>query len=565
MASTPKDEAAVSRELAALLLNLHDSNGGIARSSHASSTISNITTTNKSNVASTTASDFNKAEDLSLKSVAETAIDLTKAKPEITLTPTMPASITKLVKGTGASNNGLSAASNSGMTVTKTSVKATNYPSASSNGIMPATSTASSNNGYSSAASYPFYPSLASMASLSPTLAMNSNYLLQNLLLGKFQQIANSSSNSSSSNNTQSSSSASTANNGASTSVSSNMALPTHPLPAQTLSLPASKPPASVLKTAASSTPGSGNSNSSAMSNGSNGHDRAAGSYNLQLMADTASGSNGGGTSSSTSSMPASSSSAANNAGGGPTSQIDIPYMCRQIVTLLNGLLFHQHNLNNPNVELNVHTQLGAIYARLQEVVVMVEQAKKQQEAIKVTAATASAVAKKDEKHLKDNKQKEEEKIAKHIHEYQRLLQKQHEKNTKSQSDLVTQVTNDLKSQNAVGAAQAAVVSAAVQAVSAVASSVTANSTGDQVDVVDSMQETDNLASDLVSMKNRRRGRPPKNSNIDLSYSPPEKKLRMPLADVAGNPHQQPEIGSTGKYSMANSSINNDPTSPMVE
>ena len=80
---------------------------------------------------------------------------------------------------------------------------------------------------------------------------------------------------------------------------------------------------------------------------------------------------------------------------------IDIPYMCRQIVTLLNGLLFHQHNLNNHAVELNVHTQLGAIYTRLQEVVVMVEQAKKQQEAIKVTAATASAVAKKDEKHLK--------------------------------------------------------------------------------------------------------------------------------------------------------------------
>ena len=433
MASTPKDEAAVSRELAALLLNLHDSNGGIARSSHASSTISNITTTNKSNVASTTASDFNKAEDLSLKSVAETAIDLTKAKPEITLTPTMPASITKLVKGTAVSNNGLS---NSGVTVTKTSVKAPNYPSASSNGIMPATSTASSNNGYSSAAaaaSYPFYPSLASMASLSPTLAMNSNYLLQNLLLGKFQQIANSSSNSSSSNNTQSSSSASTANNGASTSVSSNMALPTHPLPAQTLSLPASKPPASVLKTAASSTPGSGNSTSSAMSNG---HDRAAGSYNLQLMADTASGSNGGGTSSSTSSMPASSSSAANNAGGGPTSQIDIPYMCRQIVTLLNGLLFHQHNLNNPNVELNVHTQLGAIYARLQEVVVMVEQAKKQQEATTsmLKGSSSSNTSSSGSNNKKESvgggsvvDSKTEEKIAKHIHEYQRALLKQHE------------------------------------------------------------------------------------------------------------------------------------------
>merc|ERR1712045_925859 len=122
-------------------------------------------------------------------------------------------------------------------------------------------------------------------------------------------------------------------------------------------------------------------------------------------MADAASGSNG--TSASSSAMPASSSAA--TSAGGPTSQIDIPYMCRQIVTLLNGLLFHQHNLNNPNVELNVHTQLGAIYTRLQEVVVMVEQAKKQQEAAKVAAATVAAVAKKEEKHLKDTKQKEEE------------------------------------------------------------------------------------------------------------------------------------------------------------
>ena len=53
----------------------------------------------------------------------------------------------------------------------------------------------------------------------------------------------------------------------------------------------------------------------------------------------------------------------------------------------------------------------------------------------------------------------------------------------------------------------------------------------DQVDVVDSMQEDNNSASDLASMKNRRRGRPPKNSNMDLSYSPPEKKLRMPLGE----------------------------------
>ena len=126
----------------------------------------------------------------------------------------------------------------------------------------------------------------------------------------------------------------------------------------------------------------------------------------------------------------------------------------------------------------------------------------------------------------------------------------------------MAQVTNDLKSQSA--AAQAQAVSAAVQAAAAQAS--------DQVDVVDSMQEgcDNNSASDLASMKNRRRGRPPKNSNMDLSYSPPEKKLRMPLTEASpasasnGNPHQQPEIGSTGKYSMSSNGVSNDPTSPTV-
>lgn len=213
---------------------------------------------------------------------------------------------------------------------------------------------------------------------------------------------------------------------------------------------------------------------------------------------------------------------------------IDIPYMCRQIVTLLNGLLFHQHNLNNHTVEMNVHTQLGAIYTRLQEVVVMVEQAKKQQEAAKLAAATVAAVAKKEEKHLKDTKLKEEEKIAKHIHEYQRLLQKQHEQCTKTQSDLVTQATSDLKCQSGLSAAACAAGSSSMKT-TAVMESTANTATGDQVDVVDSMQE-DNLAPDLVSIKNRRRGRPPKNSNTDLSYSPPEKKLRMPQVDVGGNP-----------------------------
>ena len=391
-ASNVKDEAAVSRELAALLLNLHDSNGRLGPQQsqpHNSAASINVP----------------KAEDLSLKSSVETAIDLTKSKPEITLTPTMPASITKLVKGHNNSNNSSSGSNNgsSGVTVTKTSVKAPSYPASSASG---GSGSAAAQAQSAAASAYPFYPSLASMTSLSPTLAMNSNYLLHNLLLGKFQQIANSS-NSASTASTASPASASTAvggsgNSGAagsttSTTVSSqNMAsLPTHPLPAQALTMPTSKPPASVLKSASSQQSATSNGTSGSRSATSSNAAAAVAAANAAAAESAAAvAANAAGYSSLQLLSDTSSASASANG-------LDIPYMCRQIVTLLNGLLFHQHNLNNHTVEMNVHTQLGAIYTRLQEVVVMVEQAKKQQEAAKVAAATVAAVAKKEEKHLK--------------------------------------------------------------------------------------------------------------------------------------------------------------------
>ena len=515
LTSMPKDEAAVSRELAALLLNLHDSNGS-ARS-HVS---------NKASSTTVSSTDFNKAEDLSLKNTVETAIDLTKAKPEITLTPTMPASITKLVKGSNGSYSSTSSTTSSGVTVTKTNVKAPSYPTSAASNIPASTA-----NGYSaaaaSAAAYPFYPSLASMASLSPTLAMNSNYLLQNLLLGKFQQIANSSSGSNKEGSTTTSANT-TSSTAAASNVSSSMALPTHPLPAQALSLPASKPPASVLKTATST------NSAGTVSNGGN--------YNLQLLSES---------STSTSSNPATSATVASNPSSGSTgSSIDIPYMCRQIVTLLNGLLFHQHNLNNPSVELNVHTQLGAIYQRLQEVVVMVEQAKKQQEAtvnlLKSSAAVSAAAGLSSGKTDADSKT--EEKIAKHIHEYQRALLKQHEDNNKEAVATSAAAVDYLKKQqqqqqqqqqsqvNGAGGSSSG-IEAVIQ---------------HQVDVVDSHGEESSseanaaaaaaAAAAAVALKNRRRGRPPKNSNLDLSYSPPEKKLKSDLQPQPS--HQQPESSS---------------------
>ncbi len=144
---------------------------------------------------------------------------MTKAKPEITLTPTMPASITKLVKGHQLQSSCSSTPSES-VTVTKTNISKTgNYYGGSGTKTGSATGSASATSGSSS---YPFYPSLASMTSLSPTLAMNSNYLLQNLLLGKMQQIANS---------------AAAATVSATTSATT-ASLPTQPLPAQALSLP---------------------------------------------------------------------------------------------------------------------------------------------------------------------------------------------------------------------------------------------------------------------------------------------------------------------------------------
>ena len=45
-----------------------------------------------------------------------------------------------------------------------------------------------------------------------------------------------------------------------------------------------------------------------------------------------------------------------------------------------------------------------------------------------------------------------------------------------------------------------------------------------QVEVVD--DSTSEAESSANSLRGRRRGRPPKNSNLDLSYSPPEKRAR---------------------------------------
>ena len=103
----------------------------------------------------------------------------------------------------------------------------------------------------------------------------------------------------------------------------------------------------------------------------------------------------------------------------------NIPLLCGQIVAQLNGLLFLVHGLNQPPIELNLQSQLVAIYTRLQEVVAMVEAAKKQEEENKGIQKTLEK--------MKENKMKEEESIAKQLQDYQRALLQQHQEAASSQ------------------------------------------------------------------------------------------------------------------------------------
>ncbi len=448
-AASSRDENAVNREIATLLLNLHSSRSDPLPAPGASAT-----------TPAAASSGLPKAEDLSVKS-AEKAMDLsahsaTAKQQTVTLNTPLPASITKLVKQQSATNGGgsldLSAKTSSAPSTSGANVSLPNSPNYSS-----------------------FYPNLASLSSSlnsSTALAMNSNYLLQNLLLGKMQQIAAASGGDPAAisaaaaalaNTATTSTAASSAGSG------SSLSFPTQPLPAQALSLPAStgslKPPPAVLKTAGGATITNGTSQQSTAS--------AASSAFQQLKLTES------------------------------DTTTNIPLLCGQIVAQLNGLLFLVHGLNNQQVELNLQKQLGAIYTRLQDVVAVVEQAKKQQDTIK-------------DKTLKEQqtKLKEEENIAKQLQDYQRALLQQHQE-------------------------QAAAAAAAKQVTPL-------KETAASTDVVTLLKKHAGLTAEEIfngaavdqevqssSEARRRRGRPPKNSNLDLSYSPPDKRARGSTDDVA--------------------------------
>lgn len=150
-----KDENAVNREIAALLLNLHASRG--------------VPKMGPPPVVAP------HPEDLSLKNVgSESAMDLTKSKAGTTLNTQLPATITKLVKNP----SGVDLSSKNSKAQNQGQISAAGSAQNLPNFSLPTAPT-----------SYPFYNSLATMAGMSPSLAMNSNYLLQNLLLGKMQQV----------------------------------------------------------------------------------------------------------------------------------------------------------------------------------------------------------------------------------------------------------------------------------------------------------------------------------------------------------------------------------------
>ena len=239
----------------------------------------------------------------------------------------------------------------------------------------------------------------------------------------------------------------------------------------------------------------------------------------------------------------------------------NIPLLCGQIVAQLNGLLFLVHGLNNSTIELNLQQQLIAIYTRLQEVVAMVEQAKNQQQengtkkneviistpkqgkhggnanvtTINTTSNINNEMIQKELEKIKDSKLKEEEKIAKHIQEYQRqLLQQQNINSCLKTGTTITPIPatslpstsavtlNGATNLSALTAGDSSVAAAAYQAMTAAVSNSLASLLKPQGGLSESANEiiTDQLHQEadsnslLLTQQERdrkgRRGRPPK-------------------------------------------------------
>lgn len=101
-----------------------------------------------------------------------------------------------------------------------------------------------------------------------------------------------------------------------------------------------------------------------------------------------------------------------------------IPLMAGQIVAQLNSLLFTVHGVQDKGVEMNVQGQLGAIYTRLQEIVTMIQHAKKPSRPVnpKETVLPSQSELKKQLEMVTSTKEAEEQRIGQQLEEYQRAL-----------------------------------------------------------------------------------------------------------------------------------------------
>ena len=141
---------------------------------------------------------------------------------------------------------------------------------------------------------------------------------------------------------------------------------------------------------------------------------------------------------------------------------------------------------------------------------------------------------------LKQKQQDDESKIAKHIQEYQRALMKQQQQNggsSKTEAEMAAVILKQAQQQqNNLDASPV-------------------------VEIGETMNNVSEPESSTGSgLRGRRRGRPPKNSNLDLSYSPPDKRARTSGSSPdrhhhnnAQPAHQTPESSSSSDLTGKNS------------
>ena len=113
------------------------------------------------------------------------------------------------------------------------------------------------------------------------------------------------------------------------------------------------------------------------------------------------------------------------------------------IVAQLNSLLFSVHGLNDKSLELNIQGQLAAIYTRLQEIVTMINVAKKKE--VKTKQETQSSSS--DPKQQSSQQVSDEQKINKKLEEYQRALYQSSQSSEMTGPSMVNILGNQTSSQ----------------------------------------------------------------------------------------------------------------------